>query len=96
MQINQYYKWCEDQNRARFCPLVSSLYMHFEDIEMVNVTNLIIIDQEYCPWNQCNQKVCIKIEPRWFPPINYLLNRYLLMFILNIEVPSTINISKVN
>ena len=37
--------------------------MHFEDIEMVNVSNPIIIDQEYCPWNQCNRKVCTKIRP---------------------------------
>ena len=50
--------------------------MHFEDIEMENVANPIIIDQEYCPWNQCNRKVRIKIvEPRWFPTY-YLLNKY--------------------
>lgn len=36
--------------------------MHFEDIEMDNVSNPIIIDQEYCPWNQCNRKVCAKIR----------------------------------
>jgi len=31
--------------------------MHFEDIVMVNVGYPIIIDQQYCPWNQCNLKV---------------------------------------
>lgn len=33
--------------------------MQFLDIIMVNVSNPILIDQEYCPWNQCNRKVLI-------------------------------------
>lgn len=31
--------------------------MHYEDIIMVNVSNPILIDQEYCPHNLCNKQV---------------------------------------
>ncbi|XP_038887127.1 exopolygalacturonase-like [Benincasa hispida] len=36
--------------------------MHFSDIIMVNVSIPILIDQEYCPWNQCNRKIPSKIK----------------------------------
>ena len=32
--------------------------MHFEGIAMNNVGDPILVDQEYCPWNQCNLKLC--------------------------------------
>ncbi|KAF4352347.1 hypothetical protein F8388_024459, partial [Cannabis sativa] len=43
-----------------FVGLASNI--HFEDIIMENVGNPIYIDQEYCPWNQCNKAVPSKVQ----------------------------------
>ncbi|KAF8369347.1 hypothetical protein HHK36_032631 [Tetracentron sinense] len=37
-------------------PASKAYNLTFEDIVMTNVSNPIIIDQEYCPWHSCNSK----------------------------------------
>ncbi|XP_062009309.1 polygalacturonase-like [Rosa rugosa] len=36
--------------------------IHFEDIIMNDVQNPIVVDQEYCPWNQCDKQASSKIK----------------------------------
>ncbi|XP_010489712.1 PREDICTED: polygalacturonase-like [Camelina sativa] len=43
------------------CSTVAS-GIHFEDIILKNVSNPILIDQEYCPWNQCNKQKSSSIK----------------------------------
>nr|CAN65676.1 hypothetical protein VITISV_002011 [Vitis vinifera] len=43
-------------------PQGTATEMHFHDIVMNNVSNPIIIDQEYCPHNQCNLQVPSRVK----------------------------------
>ena len=43
------------------CPPGSASDMHFGNIIMNNVANPILIDQGYCPNNQCSNKVIINL-----------------------------------
>ena len=36
--------------------------IHFGDIIMVNVSNPLLIDQQYCLWNQCKQNIPSKVK----------------------------------
>ncbi|GAV74601.1 Glyco_hydro_28 domain-containing protein [Cephalotus follicularis] len=36
--------------------------MHFEDVIMTNVSNPVLIDQVYCPWNQCSASIPSRVK----------------------------------
>lgn len=38
-------------------PVGTASDMHFEDIQMYDVANPVLIDQGYCPWNQCQAQI---------------------------------------
>lgn len=56
--------------------------MHFENVIMNNVQNPIIIDQEYCPYNQCKLKVLRKQRSSLIDFICSLLFNFVCLFVL--------------
>lgn len=57
--------------------------MHFEDIIMENVGNPVLIDQEYCPWNQCNAKVILLCLISNYSSTMFLLDKNKSIFWVN-------------
>lgn len=51
--------------------------LHYEDIIVQNVSNPIVIDQVYCPYNQCNKDVRTKL---YAFTCTYLLSDYLIYY----------------
>lgn len=82
-------------------PTGSASDMHFEDIIMNNVGNPIIIDQVYCPWNQCQAKVItfilgsLMLLELLFKVENYLILINTIFFYW-FQIPSRIKISNVS
>ena len=82
-------------------PTGSASDMHFEDIIMNNVGNPIIIDQVYCPWNQCQAKVITFIlGSLMLLELLFKVENYLILintiFVYWFQIPSRIKISNVS
>lgn len=75
--------------------------IHFEDIIMNNVSTPILIDQEYCPYNQCTNQVCNRIlycelssSISWL--ITYFCQNIYQPFYITFQVPSKVKLSKIS